>query len=249
MDNSLSEPKIALVTGAAKRVGERIVRHLHGNGWRLVIHCRHSREAADVLSAELNGMRADSAVVIQADLLDAEGMASCVTQLQAQTGHLDLLVNNASSFYPTPVGEVSEQQWHDLLGSNLKAPFFLTQALLPLLKTSQGSVVNIVDIHAQRPMLGFPVYSVAKAGLLAMTQALARELAPEVRVNGVSPGAILWPDPEPQLAAKNALLEKIPMGRLGDPDDIAKAVCFLAEDAGYVTGQVIAVDGGRSVSI
>ena len=237
----------ALVTGAAHRIGAAIARRLHAAGMDLAIHYRASATAAEILATELNAQRPSSATLLQADLLDHAALGPLVEEAVAALGHLDLLVNNASSFYPTPVAEATPAQWDELLGSNLRAPFFLAQAALPHLRARRGAIVNIVDIHAQRPLGGHPIYSIAKAGLAMLTKSLARELGPEVRVNGVAPGAILWPEAGLSEAEQQAILDQAVLGRLGDPDDIARAVLYLYRDAGYVTGHVLPVDGGQSV--
>ena len=237
----------ALVTGAAHRIGAAIARRLHAAGMDLAIHYRASATAAEILATELNARRPGSATLLQADLLDHAALGPLVEEAVAALGHLDLLVNNASSFYPTPVAEATPAQWDELLGSNLRAPFFLAQAALPHLRARRGAIVNIVDIHAQRPLGGHPIYSIAKAGLAMLTKSLARELGPEVRVNGVAPGAILWPEAGLSEAEQQAILDQAVLGRLGDPDDIARAVLYLYRDAGYVTGHVLPVDGGQSV--
>lgn len=251
MEPDRSKLKIALITGASRRIGAQIARTLHASGWTVLLHCRSSVEDAEQLQAELQqSPQAPAVQVYQADLLDLDAIPGLARRITDDWGQLDLLVNNASTFYPTPIESATPQDWNDLFGSNLKAPFFLIQALLPLLQAANGCVVNLVDIHAERPMPNHPIYSAAKSGLLGLTRALAVDLAPRVRVNGVSPGAILWPEAGPEdEAAKSELLARVPMGRLGCPEDIAKAVRYLAEDAPYVTGQVIAVDGGRSVRI
>lgn len=237
----------ALVTGAARRIGAGIARQLHAAGYDLLLHYRHSAEAAEQLSRTLNRLRPDSCRCIQADLEQMDQVAALADQVKA-LGSLHLLVNNASSFYPTPIGSVSQQDWDALINSNLRAPFFLTQALAPLLQQGRGAVINLVDVHAERGLGGYPVYSIAKAGLKMMTLSLARELAPEVRVNGIAPGPILWPEAEAALdeAQRQAVLERTLLARTGRPEDIAEAVLYLAR-AEYVTGQVLAVDGGRSL--
>ena len=239
--------RVALVTGAAHRIGAAIARRLHAAGMDLAIHYRNSATAAEILATELDARRPGSATMLQADLHDHAALAPLVADAVAAHGRLDLLVNNASSFYPTPVAEATPDQWDELLGSYLRAPFFLAQAALPHLREAQGAIVNIVDIHAQRPLGGHPIYSIAKAGLAMLTKALARELGPEVRVNGVAPGAILWPEAGLSEAEQQAILDHAVLGRLGDPDDIARAVLYLYRDAGYVTGHVLPVDGGQSV--
>ncbi len=249
MDDSTPrlEGRAALVTGAAHRIGAAIARRLHAAGMDLAIHYRSSALAAEILATELNDRRPGSATTLQADLLDQAALGPLVDGAVAALGRLDLLVNNASTFYPTAVAETTSAQWDELLGSNLRAPYFLAQAAVPHLRASRGAIVNIVDIHADRPLAGHPVYSIAKAGLAMLTRALARELGPEVRVNGVAPGAILWPEAGLSEAEQRAILDRAVLGRLGDPDDIARAVLYLYRDAGYVTGHVLPVDGGQSV--
>lgn len=239
--------RVALVTGGARRIGAAIVRELHAAGLRVVVHCNRSTAEAATLCDELNAARADSARFLRADLLDAHARAALVSDAAACWGRLDVLVNNASSFYPTPVGSVTEAQWDDLTGTNLKAPFFLAQAAAQALRANRGCIVNLVDVHAQRPMKGHPVYSTAKAGLMMLTRALARELGPEVRVNGVAPGAILWPEHDMDERVQRKIVEATALKRQGEPEDVARMVRFLATEADYVTGQVIAVDGGRSL--
>lgn len=240
--------KIALVTGAAKRIGAETARVLHAAGFGVVLHYNQSADAARKLQEELNGLRESSAWVVQAELRKHSSCSAIIESVLRETGRLDVLVNNASSFYATPIATVSEEQWDDLVGSNLKAAFFLAQAAQPALKQSAGCIINMVDIYAQKPKQDFPVYSIAKAGLLAMTKSLAKEMSPEIRVNGVSPGVILWPEEVgTDIQAQEAVLSKIPLKRKGEPSDIAKTVLFLANDAPYITGQVISVDGGKGL--
>lgn len=239
--------KVALVTGAARRIGAAIATRLHESGASVAIHYRGSAAEAMALVDRLNSLRTGSAAAFQADLIDTPVLPGLVENVVQWGDRLDILVNNASSFYPTPPGEITEAHWDDLMGSNLKAPLFLSQAALPKLRETRGAIVNIVDIHAQRPLRNHTVYGPAKAALAMLTRSLAKDLAPLVRVNGVSPGAILWPESDLDEAAKKAILEQVPLERAGDPDDIAGAVLFLARDATYVTGQIIAVDGGRSI--
>ena len=241
--------RVALVTGAGARIGAAIAAELHSRGCDLLLHCNANRAGAEEQAARLNAARPASAVVAQADLSGQPGVDSLADQLRAAYGRLDVLVNNASRFYPTPVGATLAWQWEDLLNSNLRGPWFLVQALLDELRTAGGSIVNIVDVHAERPMSGHAVYCISKAGLAMMTRSLARELGPAVRVNGVSPGAILWPAADPGAAEKQAILGRTALGRLGNPADIASAVAYLALDAPYVTGQILAVDGGRTLNI
>lgn len=240
--------KVALISGAAHRVGAAMARVLHAQGMNLVLHYRHSGAAAQGLQAELHAIRADSVVLVQADLLDTAALPALVNTALGAWQRLDVLVNNASSFYPTPVGSVTEAQWDDLMGSNLKAPFFLAQAAAPYLAQQHGCIVNIADIHADRPLKAHPVYSIAKAGLVMLTKALARELGPQVRVNAVAPGAIVWPEHELDVAAKEYIISRTALKRQGAPHDIAQAVLFLIRDAGYISGHVLTVDGGRSLS-
>lgn len=239
---------VVLITGAARRLGAATARVLHQAGYAVALHCHHSRAAAEALQQELNALRADSCVVFVADLCQREELPQLVAAVVARFGGLTALVNNASSFYPTELGELTEQAWQDLSGSNLAAPLFLTQAAAPHLRQAQGGVVNIIDIHAERPLKGYVAYTAAKAGLLGLTRSLALELAPDVRVNGIGPGAILWPEdgqfPDEERAE---ILGRIPLQRLGSPEDIARTVRFLLLDAPYITGQMIAVDGGRSI--
>lgn len=237
----------ALVTGAAHRIGAAIARRLHAAGMDVAIHYRASARAAEILAKELNELRPGSATPLQADLLDHAALGPLVDDAIAALGHLDLLVNNASTFYPTPVGEITEEAWTDLVGSNFKAPLFLSQEVAPHLKRTRGAIVNIVDIHGQRPLREHTVYGPAKAALAMLTRSLAKDLAPEIRVNGVSPGAILWPEDGMTDDVQENILRQVPLQRAGDPEDVAGCVLYLLRDAPYVTGQIIAVDGGRSV--
>lgn len=239
--------KVVLVTGAARRIGAAIATTLHQNGANVAVHYRDSSTDADVLVDRLNGERPDSAARFQADLNDTEALPSLVDSVVSWHGALDILVNNASSFYPTPPGEITEAHWDDLIGSNLKAPLFLSQAALPALREAQGVIINLIDVHAQRPLRNHTVYGSAKAGLAMLTRSLAKDLAPDVRVNGVSPGAILWPENGMNDVTKDTILQQIPLQRPGDPEDIAGCVLYLVRDATYITGQIIAVDGGRSI--
>lgn len=238
--------KVALITGAAHRLGAETARTLHAEGMRLVLHYRHSRKAAQALQKDLNEQRADSVILVQADLLTINGLPTIISHAIESFGQLDVLVNNASSFYPTKVGSVTEDQWDDLMGSNLKAPFFLSQAAAPFLAKQQGCIVNIVDVHADRPLKAHPVYSAAKAGLVMLTKALAVELGPDIRVNAIAPGAILWPENIDEVT-KQRIISRTVLKRKGDPHDIAKAILYLVKDAGYMSGQVLTVDGGRSL--
>jgi pteridine reductase len=239
--------KTALVTGGARRVGAAIARRLHAAGANLMLHYRDSAADADALAAELNLLRPKSASTVKAELLAPIAPRALVSAALESFGGLDLLVNNASAFFPVALGAIEPSHWEELIGANLRAPLFISQEAAPHLAKSQGAIVNIVDIHAERPLKGYSVYSIAKAGLAALTRSLALELAPQVRVNGVAPGAIAWPadgqfDPD----ERRRILATTPLGRVGSPEDIAQAVHFLA-CAPYVTGQILAVDGGRSI--
>jgi pteridine reductase len=239
--------KNVLITGAAKRVGAACARFLHGEGCNVFLHYRSSKEAALQLCYEFNQMRPDSAYMMQADLLNGEELEALVSEACMAWGGIDVLVNNASSFYPTAVADVTEQQWDDLMGSNLKAPFFLAKLLSETLANNRGCIVNIADIHAERGLKGYPVYSIAKAGLVAMTKILAKEFGPSIRVNAVAPGAILWHKNNLSEREKQEILQRVALRRDGEPDDIAKAVLFLIKDADYMTGQILTVDGGRTL--
>ena len=242
--------KVVLITGGAKRVGAATCRRLHLAGANLMLHYRVSAGEARLLQAELNHQRKDSVALIQADLLDIAKLPAMVEQTVQSFGRLDALINNASSFFQTPVGEITAAAWEDLIGTNLRAPLFLSQAAAPALKKSLGAIVNITDIHAERPLKNYVVYSVAKAGLVGLTRSLARELAPEVRVNAVAPGPILWPDDESfDELSRQRIISNTPLKREGTPEDIAKAVHFLLAEATYVTGETINVDGGRHVAL
>lgn len=239
--------KWVLITGGAKRIGATVVRALHGAGANIALHYRRSADDAAALQAELTEARPDSVALFQADLLDAQSLETLVADVVAHTGALDVLINNASTFYPTPIGSITETAWADLVGTNLKAPLFLSQAAAPHLRRSRGVIINMVDIHARRPLKDHPVYGPAKAALQMLTLSLAKDLAPEIRVNGVAPGAILWPSDGMTDAAKQSILEQIPLRRAGSPEDIAGAILYLVRDATYVSGQILAVDGGRSL--
>ena len=251
MNDSMPEQtlndKVILVTGAARRIGAAIVTCLHENGARVAIHYRGSAGDAESLADNLNSARADSAALFQADLLDINSIKPLVDAVVEWGGRLDGLVNNASSFYPTPVGSITETEWDELIGINLKAPLFLAQAAAGHLRDNNGSIINIVDIHAERPLRDHAVYGSAKAGLAMLTRSLAKDLAPDIRVNGVSPGAILWPENGMTEDVQKSILEQIPLARAGHPQDIAGCVLYLLRDATYVSGQIIRVDGGRSI--
>ena len=242
--------KVVLITGGAKRVGAAICRRLHAAGANIMLHYRTSAGEARLLQAELNHARANSVALIQADLLDTAKLSPLVEQTLATFGRLDGLVNNASSFFPTPLGDITVDQWHDLVGTNLMAPLFLAQAAAPALKKAQGAIVNITDIHAERPLKNYVVYSIAKSGLGGLTRTLARELAPEIRVNAVAPGPVMWPDDDAfDELSRQRIISHTPLKREGTPDDIAVAVYFLLAEALYVTGETLDVDGGRNVAI
>jgi len=236
----------ALITGAAHRVGAAIARTLHNAGMNVVLHYRSSADAMHSLCDELEAARPGSVVALQADLL-SDDLPRLVEQAVAAWGRLDCLVNNASTFYPTPLGQATATQWDDLLGTNLRAPFFLSQAAAPWLRITGGSIVNIVDIYAERPLRDHPIYSIAKAGLTMLTKTLARELGPEVRVNAVAPGTILWPEQPVSDAYKANLLGRTALERLGSPIEVARAVLFLVQSATYTSGHILTVDGGRSL--
>ena len=241
--------KVALITGGVKRIGAAIARQLHKEGMKLALHYRHSDTAAHALQAELNNQRPESVLLLQADLGNLAKLNSMVWQTIEHYGQLDVLVNNASSFYPTPIGIVSEKEWEDLLDTNLKVPFFLSQAAVPHLAKTQGCIINIVDIHAERPLKKHPVYSTSKAGLVMLTKALALELGPQkIRVNAIAPGAILWPANTHDEVSQQRIISAVALKRHGEPQDIAKTLLFLVRDAGYMTGQIISVDGGRTLN-
>ena len=241
--------KTALITGASRRIGAVIARTLHAAGMNITLHYRGSQAEADALRDELNAQRENSCIAVRLDLHKTAELPALVEQSQQHWGRLDLLVNNASSFYPTHIGKMTEQHWDDLMGSNLKAPLFLSQAAIPALTSTQGSIVNIVDIHAEKPMKNHTMYCAAKAGLAMMTKSLAKELGPDIRVNGVAPGAIMWPENELDAETQEDIVNRTALKRSGMPEDIAATVLFLTRDAHYITGQIIPVDGGRSINI
>jgi pteridine reductase len=238
--------KTALVTGGAARVGAAIGRALHQAGAHLIVHYRRSRQSAEQLRNELTACGPNSVSLVQGDLLDSAALPGLATSALAIKDRLDILVNNASSYYPTPLGEATEAQWNDLVGSNAKAPFFLAQALAPALRARRGVIINLLDVHAERPQPEHPIYCMAKAANAMLVKSLALELAPDVRVNGVSPGAILWPKEYFSDEARRQILSRIPLGKPGTPEDIAATVLFLAQ-SDYITGQIVAVDGGRTI--
>ena len=240
---------VALVTGAARRVGAVIARTLHAAGFDLALHYRHSTEEARALAGELESQRADSTLLLPADLADLDSLPAIVDTVLTHFGRLDALVNNASAFFPTPVGSATPQQWNELFVSNAQAPFFLSQAAVPALREAHGGIVNLIDIYAERPLADHPIYCMAKASLAAMTRSLALDLGPDVRVNGVAPGAVLWPGDGKPYDDQQAMLARTPLQRAGSPDDVAGAVLWLLRDAPFVTGQIIRVDGGRTLSV
>jgi pteridine reductase len=246
-DSSGLRDRVVLITGAARRVGAEIARTLHASGANVLIHYRSSAAAAIALADQFNQARPHSAALHSAHLYNAEAPEKLVAATLLEFGRLDILINNASSFYPTPVGEITVPQWDDLIGSNLKAPLFLSQAAAPALRAQRGLIVNMIDIHALRPLKRHPVYCAAKAGLAMLTRSLARELGPEVRVNGVAPGPVLWPEGSMEEDLKREIIAKTALKRHGTPEDVARTVLFLCKDAPFITGQIIAVDGGRSI--
>ena len=249
MDSSKPQHPVVLITGGAKRVGGVIARTLHAAGYDLALHCRHSMTDADALAAELSAQRTDSVLVLQADLADLHALPKLIDTTLTRYGRLDALVNNASAFYPTPLETATITQWNELFASNAQAPFFLAQAALPALRATRGAIVNLVDIYAERALAQHPIYVMAKAALAAMTRCLALDLGPDVRVNGVAPGAVMWPSDGKPYAEQETMLARTPLQRSGTPEDVASAVLWLLRDAPFVTGQIIRVDGGRSVTI
>ncbi|MBY5920482.1 pteridine reductase [Ferrimonas balearica] len=243
-----TEAPVALITGAGKRIGAALAQAFHQRGYRVVLHCLASRVEADAIAAGLNAARPDSAEVLTADLNDPAAVEALAEQALARWQRMDLLINNASRFYPTPIGQIDQKAWLDLVGSNMMAPLLLSQALAPALTAHQGSIINLVDVHARSPLKGHTLYCMAKAALEMMTRSLALELAPQVRVNAIAPGAVLWPEQGGNPDAQQAVLEQVPLGRLGQLDEITETALFLAQGASYLTGQVIAVDGGRSLA-
>jgi len=245
--NPIHDEPVALVTGGARRIGAAIVRALHAAGMKVVIHYRASTTEAHALEAELENTRANSVLLASGDLCDAATPVALIQTATQHFGRLDLLVNNASSFYPTPLGKTSTAQFDDLIGTNLKAPYFMAQAAANPLTSTQGAIINMADMYADRPMKSYPVYSAAKAALVSLTQSLARELAPAVRVNAIAPGVILWPENANDERAQHRIIARTPLERIGTPADLENAVLFLARDAKFITGQVLYIDGGRSI--
>jgi pteridine reductase len=246
-DTDLSD-KVLLITGAARRVGAVIATHCHALGMRIAVHAHHSTREQEALVAKFNAERRDSAIALHGNLNQAGIHAALVAQTLQQWGRLDALINNASSFYPTPMGSIEWSQFEDLIGSNLRAPLFLAQAAASALSAHAGVIINIIDIHAQKPLKDYPVYSAAKAGLWMLTLSLARELGPTIRVNGIAPGPVLWPESAMDAARQQDIINRTALKRAGSPTDIAKAVIFMLRDAPYITGQILAVDGGRSAA-
>lgn len=244
----MSKPKVVLITGAARRVGAEMVRHLHQAGMNIILHYRSSSEDATALADSLNTQRANSVKLLKGDLKEYRSIPQLVEQGIALFGQIDALINNASSFYPTDLKDVTEEIWEDLVGVNLKAPLYLTQALAPELRQNKGCIINIVDIHGDRPLKDYSVYSIAKAGLIMFTKSMARELAPEIRVNGIAPGAIMWPEEQHYEGMHQEIISRTALKKEGNPHDIAETALFLIEHANYITGQIIAVDGGRTLS-
>lgn len=247
-DHNARWQKVALVTGAAQRIGEQLVRGLHARGYRVIVHYRSSAQPAQAIVDDLNRIQPATAVAIAADLADPTAPAQLAAAGLEQWGRVDVLINNASSYYPTPWGEAKISDWQGLMGSNLMGPFFLTQELLPALIKQRGCVINMIDIFAERPARDMPLYGMAKAGLAHMTKSLAFDLRGKIRVNGIAPGAILWPERPTSDEQKSDMLQRIPLGEIGDPSDIVRTALFLIEDAPYINGQIIAVDGGLSLN-
>lgn len=240
--------KSVMITGGARRIGATLARALHGAGANIVLHYRRSADEANALARELNATRPGSVVLLQADLLETAALPGLVASAVEAFGQLDVLVNNASSFYPTEIGEVTEAHWEDLVGTNLKAPLFLSQAAAPALRLTQGLILNLADIHGMRPLRRYTTYCVAKAGLIMLTRSLARELGPHVRVNAIAPGPVMWPEDATDKALRKKIIDRTLLKRSGSPEDVARAALFFCTQAPFVTGQILAVDGGRSVS-
>ncbi len=247
IDKNSLQGQVVLITGGARRVGAVVASALHGAGAHIMIHYRSSAAAAQELCARLNQTRSGSAAIYAANLVEVDAPEKLVAATLNEFGRIDVLINNASSFYATPVGKITFAQWDDLIGSNLKAPLFLSQAAAPSLAQHQGLIINMIDIHASRPLKGHPVYCAAKAGLAMLTRSLARELGPSIRVNGIAPGPVLWPEEPIDASLQLEIINKTALKRHGTPQDIARTALFLAQDAPYITGQIIAVDGGRSI--
>jgi pteridine reductase len=246
-DGNSLDHQVILITGGARRIGAQIARTLHAAGARILVHYRSSRAAANDLAAELNATRPGSVALFAADLQQAEAPDQLIAAALGHFGRLDVLINNASTFYPTPMGKITRAAWDDLMGSNLRAPLFLAQAAAAHLAKQHGLIINVVDIHGLRPLKGYPVYSIAKAGLAMLTRSLARELGPDIRVNGIAPGPVLWAEHDLDDGMKREIIAKTALKLAGSPQDIARTALFLIRDAPYITGQIIAVDGGRSI--
>ena len=244
MENS----RVVMITGGARRIGAELVRHLHRSGMRIILHYCNSERDAQLLAGELNAARAESVQMLQGDLTEYANIPGLIAQAKSCFDRLDVLINNASHFCPTRVDEIDEDIWEKLVGINLKAPLYLTQAIAPHLRAVQGCIINVIDIHSDRPLKGYPVYSISKAGLAMLTRSMARELAPEIRVNGIAPGAILWPEAEHDATIRQEIISRTALKHAGNPGDIADAALFLIEHADYITGQIIPVDGGRTLS-
>ncbi|MFN2359908.1 MAG: pteridine reductase [Marinobacter sp.] len=246
-----SATPVVLITGAAHRLGAHTARHLHQRGWNIVVHYRSREDQAHALREELNTIRADSAITLRADLAETGHAEALAEEAIAAWGRLDGLVNNASVFYPNPTAQAGPDDWDTIMNTNLRAPFFLGKACLPALKQSRGAIVNLIDIYSERPLADHPLYCASKSGLASLTLSWAKDLAPEVRVNGVSPGAILWPEGDAAIDERyqQSILAKTPLARTGAPEDIAGAIAFFLCDAPFVTGQILAVDGGRSLNM
>lgn len=241
--------KVLVITGGAKRIGAEICKTFHAQGFNIALHYRNSQTEAQALADELNTARSNSVALFQADLNHSDSITDMAKSIETAFGQVDVLINNASSFYPTPMGDITLDTWDDLFNSNVKGAFFLSQALMPALQKQQGNIVNIVDIHSEKPLKAHPVYNMAKAALNMMTKTLAKELGPDIRVNGVSPGAILWPEHESDDTQKQqSILERIPLAKAGNPQDIANAAWFLSQQS-YISGQIINIDGGRSLNM
>jgi pteridine reductase len=249
MPSSTHDRPVALITGAARRVGAVIARTLHAAGYDVALHYRSSADEAHALAGELEQQRPDSTLLLQAELAELSSLPAMVEQLLTRFGRLDALINNASAFYPTPWNSASPAQWNELFASNAQAPFFLSQAAIPALRASRGGIVNLLDIYAERPLADHPLYCMAKAALLAMTRSLALDLGPDIRVNGVAPGAVMWPSEGKAYDDQQAMIQRTPLQRAGTPDDVANTVLWLLRDAPFVTGQIIRIDGGRTLSV
>lgn len=248
MTNTATDRPVVLITGAARRIGASIARTLHASGFDLALHCRHSRAELDALIGNLEAERAHSTFALQADLAEFDRLPELIAATVGHFGRLDALINNASAFHATPIDTATPAQWDDLFAANARAPFFLSQAAAPHLRRQRGAIINLVDIYAEHPLPDHAIYCMAKAALVAMTRALARDLAPEVRVNGIAPGAVLWPE-HGDYADRDALIARTPLARAGSPDDIASAALWLLRGAPFVTGQILRIDGGRSLVI